>query len=252
MRNQHLDIWVHTRAWHPLTEIPSKEEPDAPSEAQILQATQKTPAPTTPGVGDLSPALKRVLYDAITYPYSTVNQRIKRLGPSARVFEQAKREGLEKGLIIESAAGQRIYLIPTKKAYDVLSIDCTYKRAPDEHSFYTGAVAFALKQHPRYRTVQIEAKVGNTNASADCITIAHDGTREAWELTLSTTNVLANAAKYTGTDFVKITFVCRDYKLREAVKACCREGGLDPNVLGKLDYSHLSALFRRQRQMYKY
>jgi len=251
MRNQNNAIWTNNKDWYPLTEIPTAENQDSTDERQKPQVSDDTPAPVKSNVPALSPALTKLLYDIITYPYSTVSTRTKRL-MSARMFEQAKREGLEKGLMIESSAGKRIFLVPTKKAYAALNIDCPYKRAPDEHSFYVGAVVYVLKKHPHYRSVTPEAKIGSSNASADCITIAHDGTRYAFEITLSTTNVLANAAKYTGTDFVTITFVCRDYKLKEAVKACCREGGLDPNLLGRLDFTHFSALLQRQRKMYGY
>lgn len=252
MKNQNYTIWAKIKDWHSLTEIRTPQSQDSTDEENKPHESDATNSSVQPSVVDLIPALMKLLYDIITYPYSNISKRIKRLSMSARMFEQAKREGLEKGLIIESSAGQTIFLIPTKKAYAALNIDCPYKRAPDEHSFYVGAVVYVLKKHPHYRSVTPEAKIGSSNASADCITIAHDGTRKSWEITLSTTNVLANAAKYTVTDFATITFVCRDYKLKEAVKACCREGSLDPNLLSRLDYTHISALIQRQRKMYAY
>jgi hypothetical protein len=68
----------------------------------------------------------------------------------------------------------------------------------------------------------------------------------------STGNVLPNAAKDAKTDFVQIVFLCRDYRLREAVKACCREGGLDPELLAKLAFMQFSSLLARQRKLSLY
>jgi hypothetical protein len=121
-----------------------------------------------------------------------------------------------------------------------------------EHAFYVGALCFLLKQSSHFRSVLPEAKIGSTSATADAITVGHNGERQAWEVTLSTTNLLSQAAKFRATDIVKITFVCRHYKLSDAVKACCREGGLDLDLLGRLDYTHWSALLRQQRNLYRY
>lgn len=135
MSHQQRNIWSNVKAWHSLTEIPPKEGPHTIGKSQNPPAADSAPPAVRPVPAGLSPALIRLLCDSIAYPFGTVSMRIKRLGMSARLFEQAKREGLEKGLIIESSAGQMLYLIPTKKTYEVLSIDCPSEQVPDEHYF---------------------------------------------------------------------------------------------------------------------
>lgn len=172
---------------------------------------------------------------------------------SVRAYEPAKVEGCEKKLIFESAAGKVIYLIPNPITFEAFNMPCPYDNNDHvEHSYYCGCTGFLLGKNPHYKSVHLLLKRGNSGAASDVVTIAHDGTREAWEVTLSTTNILANASKYENTDFAKIIFLCRDYRLREAVKACCREGGLNPDLLAKLDYMHFSQLLQRQRRLSLY
>jgi hypothetical protein len=253
MMTDNKPIWADVKPWHPLTEIPERKKPAPTGAPDNLRQTSKTPTDIRPPPPSINPALMRLLFDIVTYPYSDISARIKRLGLSARVFETAKREGLERGFIVESSAGQTLYLIPTKKTFSVLGMEDPYERAVSvEHAFYVNGLSWLLKQDPRYRAVVPEAKIGSTSATSDVITIAQNGMRSAWELTLSTSNLLSQAGKYVATDMVRITFVCRDCKLRDAVKACCREGGLDPDLLAKLDYTHWSALLRQQRSMHRY
>jgi len=257
--NDHSDrIWANIKDWSPLTEIPvtgDKSPNDSSWDRVTAAPADKSDflQPAHPSLDKVSAVLMRLLWDIIVYMFSSVSVRIKRLGISGRAFEQAKIEGREKGLFIESSAGQITYLIPTQKAFEAFNLPCPYKRDVSlEHSYYVLWTSFMLDKDPRFRSVQTEVKRGSSGSTSDVITVAHDGTRCAWEVTLSTTNVLANTCKYTDTDFVQIIFLCRDYKLREAVKACCREGGLDPDLLAKLDYRHFSQLLRRQRKLSLY
>ena len=247
----------HIRKFHPLTEMPEHHEispsqtpgmteVDAQKNALIEQARH-------PLLLRVSAVLIKLLWDILTYPYSSVSVRIKRLGISARVFERAKLEGCEKGFIFESSAGATKYLIANPITFEVFDMPCSYKRDVSiEHSYYVLWGCFLLKKDPRYKSVQPEVKRGDSGSTSDIVTVAHDGTRCAFEVTLSTTNILANASKYENTDFVRIVFLCRDYRLREAVKACCREGGLNPDLLAKLDYMQFSTLLRQQRRLSLY
>jgi hypothetical protein len=217
-------------------------------------AVQANAVPIIPMVAQAGRDLTliKLLFDTITYPYNDISTRIKRLSMSARVFETAKRAGLEQGFIRESSAGQTLYLIPQKKTFALFNTDDPYERAVCvEHAFHVGGLCFLLKQDPACKNAFAEMKTGTSSATADVATVALDGTRRAYEVTLTTGNCLSNAAKYMNTDFVSITFVCRDYKLQEAVRACCREGGLDSDLLARLEYTHLSALLRRQRTLYR-
>jgi hypothetical protein len=255
------EIVVHgfvIRKWHPLTELPEPNDP-AVIENNVIGSTDTVVGTTgvnrvtSPALHGLSAVLIRLLWDILCYLYCTVSVRIKRLGISARAFEQAKIEGCEKRLIFESAAGQVIYLIPYPITFEAFNMQCLYDNNDHiEHSFYCGCVGFLLGKDPRYKSVHPGLKRGNSGAASDIVTVAHDGTREAWEVTLSTTNILTNACKYENTDFARIVFLCRDYRLREAVKACCREGGLNPDLLAKLEYMHFSQLLQRQRKLSLY
>jgi hypothetical protein len=200
----------------------------------------------------LSAILVKILYDLMVYPYSNVSAIIKRLGLSARAFETAKREGAEKGLLLESAAGATTYLIPRPKTFDALDFPCPYDLSAIEHSYYSGWGGFMLGKDPANKSVHVELKVGYSSRASDIVTVGHDGSRRAYEVTLSTGNVLSNAAKYVNTAFVQVCFLCRDYRIREAVKACCREGGLDPELLAKLEFIQFSTLLNRQRKLSLY
>jgi hypothetical protein len=254
------EIFVHgyrIRKFHPLTEKPTRNESTF---SENGPAPDIRPSPNKsgsqiavhPNLNRLSPVLIKLLWDILCYPWSSISIRIKRLG-SASALENAKLEGFEKGFIFESAAGATKYLIPTLKTFESFNMPCPYKRSASiEHSYYVGWGCFLLGKDPGYKTVQPEVKQGSSGSTSDIVTVAHNGTRLAWEVTLSTTNILANACKYINTDFVQVVFLCRDCKLREAVKACCREGSLDSDLLAKLDYMQFSTLLRRQRKLSLY
>ena len=217
-------------------------------------AVQANAVPIIPMVAQAGrdPTLMKWIYDGIFYPYMSVSSRLKHLGISGREFTRAERIGLELGLFLRSSCGSTVYFILTKKAYAAFNMEWPYERSVSvEHSFYVGLTCFLFKQDPACKNAIAEMKTGTSSATADVATIALDMTRRAYEVTLSTGNCLSNAAKYMNTDFVSITFVCRDYKLQEAVRACCREGGLDSDLLARLEYTHLSALLRRQRKLYR-
>ena len=251
-------IYANLREWSLLTDIPvcdglfqNKTSGDASSQ----EKSDKTPVnqPSHPALQGISENLFKLLWDIMCYLYSSANIRIKRLGISPRVYEQAKLEGVEKKLFVESSAGQYKYLIPERKPFDAFDMSDPFNAGElREHSFYEHWWAHIIKKNPAYKTVQIEAPIGNSGSTADGITIEHNGTRIAWEITLSTKNVLSNAAKYANTDIAQINFLCRNYKLRDAVKADCREGRLDSNLLARLDYMHFSELLKCQQKLYRY
>jgi len=192
--------------------------------------------------------LMLIILDLIAYFFDQIKTRIERLGCSVRAFEEAKREGVEKKLFIESYAGKLLNLISTKKAFELLQRKCPYERSVSiEHSYYVLWNQHYLNRIPRYRKVVCEYPLGKFKASSDNVAFTHDGQREAFEVTLSTSNILANAVKYSDTDFSRIVFVCRHYQLKEAVKACCREGSLSDDLLQRLDYMQLSSLVRNAK-----
>jgi hypothetical protein len=143
-------------------------------------------------------------------------------------------------------------LFPLPKAFEALGFPCPYDLNHIEHSYYRELHRFLMAKDPANKSIHTEFTVGDSGSTGDIVTVGHDGTRRAYEVTLSTGNVLSNATKYINTDFATITFLCRDYRLREAVKACCREGGLDPELLAKLEFLQFSSLLARQRKLSLY
>ncbi len=251
-------IWANQKNWHPLTEIPAREEGDCAengpaagtSAASNISGQQQVGHPYLQGV---SAALIKIAWDIMVFPYSSVSVRIKRLGISGREYIKAKLEGCEKGYVLESTAGQTIYLIPYPKTFDAFNMTCPYDNKDHiEHSYYVGWGCFLLGKDPQNKSVRPAVKLGSSSAISDIVTAGHDGKRSAWEVTLSTTNILTNACKYENTDFARIVFLCRNYRLREAVRACCREGGLNPDLMAKLEFMHFSQLLRRQRKLSSY
>ena len=237
--------------------IPWRNLAEIPREAiSITQAKPTIPSKPTNKLSidaRLSTDAQRLIFDCIYYPYSAVRARMKRLGISGSVFEAAKRKATEKAYLRASYAGQTLYLIPLNKAFESLGIDNPYKRATSiEHAFYVNLAAYALKQDPRFKTVRLEVPLGKTGSTSDVVTVAHDGTMLAWEVTLSTTNILTNVVKYRGTSFARITFICRSWKLCEAVKRFCAHLELNPDLLSKLSFTYFNQLLKRQRGLYRY
>jgi hypothetical protein len=241
------------KTWHRLTELP-KESVGQTNMPPVAASKQHDVKPLlSPLLTGVSELLRRLLWDILMYPFSSVSERMKRLGMSARDFERAKEEGLERKFFIQSNAGQTVYLIPTStgfRAYNMLSPFSEGELL--EHSFYTEWCAFLLQKNPRYKSVKTNVRIGEGNAAADLVSITHDSCRQVWEISLSTGNLLSNCTKYINTDFAQIIFLCRTYKLREAVRACCREGGLSQNLLSRLVFMHFSQLLKFQKKLGSY
>ena len=242
-------------SWHPLTEVPASRQSDAvrdaaPAAPQIQTLQAQMSHELHPALRGVSSDLIKLLYDILAYLYANVRARIKRLNVSGRVFEKAKLEGLERGFFVEGTAGATTYLIPLAKTFAAFDSPCPYRRdVSPEHSYFVGLGRHLLQQNPGNKRVYTELKVGNSGCTADIVTIGQDFTRCAYEVTLSTTNILSNAAKYAHTDFAQIVFLCRDQKLRDAVRVCCREGGLDADLLTRLEFIQFSTLLGRQRRL---
>ena len=200
-----------------------------------------------PHLAGASPRLTRLCYDLIAYPYGSVKTIITRLRISARAFEKEMLDGCQRGLILKSCAGASTYLIPMPKVFEAFGFPCPYDLTSVEHSYYLGWNGFYLSQDPAIKTVYSELKIRNAGHTSDLVTLGYNGTRWAYEVTLSPGNCLSNCTKYADTDFDRIVFICRDHKLRDAVKASCCSAGLDPQLLAKLDFWHFGKLLRRPR-----
>lgn len=246
-----------TEPWHNLADVLAPairftaEEAESRPPATIASAAEQSHV--HPAFKVLSANAQRVVYDCTYYAFSAVSARVKRLGMSGRAFEEAQREATAQGFVIRSSAGQTVYLIATEKAFELFGIPFPYKRAVTlEHAFYVALGAFLLEKDPRYKSVRTEVPLGKTGAASDIVTIAHDGRMDAWEICLNTSRLLANANKYLNTAHAKVVFLARNHELRQAIKSFFKASNLDPNLLARLDYMHLSQLLRRQRKLSLY
>lgn len=246
------------KKWHSLTEKPERGKGGSSETTAIVKANSDAKKAAVhqslhPALQGVGPVLIKLLWDILCYPYSSVSVRIKRLGISARAFENAKREGCEKGLLIETANGQTTYLITTEKAFEAFNMPCPYKRNVSiQHSFRVMLLQFLLSKDPCYRKVFVEYPLNQRGSTGDVVTLCHDGSKESWEVTISTTNIISNLQKYETTSFVKIVFVTPGYRLKEAVKSTILGAGLSSDLLARVEFRHFSQLLRRQRKLSLY
>jgi hypothetical protein len=245
-------IYEHLKQWTPLTELPpSCLEKDAATGGTPSAPAASRPPESTPMPGDLvgmETALAKTLWNIICNPYHNVTQQIKQLDISVREFENQKHQLRDQGYILESSAGNNTFLIPTVKAYQAFKMPSPFGLEP-EHPFYVALGVSCLKKDPTVRHVFPEHPIGTGDKRSDIAVVAHDGRQTAYEVTLNTSNILSNATKYNNTAFARIVFLSRDFKLREAVRACCREGGLDPKLLSRIDFQHISEFLRQQHRL---
>jgi len=245
------------RKFHPLTEIPERDS-EIPAQTRAVvnvgDSTNKSKNQPIihPLLVDVSPVFMKLLWDILVYPFSSLSVRVKRLG-SARAVEKAKREGYEKGLLIETTNGQTTYLLLTEKGFEALNTPYPYKRNVSlQHSFRVKLLQFLLNQDPSYKKVFIEYPIDQKGTTADVATLRQDSGKEGWEVTISTTNVITNLLKYEKTNFVKVVFITPDYRLKEAVKSTISGANLNSDLLARVEFRHFSQLLRRQRKLYRY
>jgi hypothetical protein len=184
----------------------------------------------------------KLVFDCIIYLFDKVRARVKRLGFSIRTYEPAKREAMDDGYLIASSCGKTVYLIPTRKAYERFSMPWPYERSVSvEHSFGVRHAAYTLKQDATLSKVQVETPIGKKGSTIDVTTTAKNGTMTAYEITLSTGNLLSNAAKFQDTAYGRIVWLCRDAATAKAVRAYFNKSSALPSVLlKKFEYIHFS------------
>jgi len=237
------------KPWSPLTEAP------AGFSADKVPVPAKTPPkksrnnPPTPGPGSPASYANLVGMDILTFRYATVKSRIKRLRISVRAFETAKRILAEKDLILEYSAGKSLYLIPTPKFFTEYSLPCPYRRAVSlPHAFFCGWHQFWLRHDPCFRRITLEMPIGTQGATADLGIRCQDGSLQAVEVILSTSNVIQTAAKYLQTAYQRVWFSCRDYALKDTVKRIVQKSELPPTLTAKLEYLQFSTIATRYRK----
>jgi hypothetical protein len=233
--------------WHNLAELPVielttqeyiAEEPEKPQEVSLTGMSEKAESLT---------------YDCVQSPYHSIQSHMKRLNFSGSAFEAAKAEAIQNGYLIQSSAGKTAYLIASKKAFSAFGYEYPHERAvSEEHSFYVGLCVFLLQADPGYKTVKSEVPLGGSGSTSDVLATRMDGTIDAWEITLSTSNVLTNALKYQHTAYSRIVFLARDNQTADAIKRFFAASNIDSDLLSRIEYMFISQLLERQRKLSKY
>jgi len=249
--------------WHSLTELSGSGEDFAPKSSSTSKnrpakaekskvqpaADENLCSNNESGIlANLSSDSKTLLYNIAFKLGLSVRERIKMLNFSCRTYENAKHELITKGLIIESVAGRKKYLITKPEAFEGFGLLCPYKNLKfAEHSFYMHITALNLKARLTINSVMLEYKIGTSGHTADIVTQSHDGILTAYELTLSASNIIQNCLKYNNTAFAKITFLCRNTDLMKAVKSTVYKAGLSLELLAKIDFLLLSSALKKEK-----
>ena len=218
--------------WHSLTEIPQKETEQVSETPETIKNEQPT----------VKSSVDKLIWDCINYPNDKVTGHIARLDFSVRVYETVKNAAIQDGYLLHSMSGKSVYLIATPKAYDKFNLPCPYERnASLEHSFYVQLAAHILKKDTMLSKVQPETPIGSKGAAIDVTTIDKSGKMTAYEITLSTSNLLTNAAKLQDTAYEKIVWLCKDAATANAVKSYFnKSSALPEDLTAKFEYLHFS------------
>ena len=218
--------------WHSLTEIPNKETEQVSAVPETINNEQPT----------VKSSVDKLVWDCISYPNDKVTGHIARLDFSVRIYETAKNTAIQDGYLLHSMSGKSVYLIATPKAYDKFSYPCPYERnASIEHSFYVQLGAHILKKDVTLSKVQVETPIGSKGASIDVTTLDKSGNMAAYEITLSTSNLLSNASKLQETSYKRIVWLCRDAVTAKAVRSYFnKSSALPSDLLSRFEYLHFS------------
>lgn len=238
--NRDIRKALKTEPWVNLYEL------NAPTEKTLCSSPQPKPDVPEP---DLLPTAKKLAYDICIEPDSQYGERIHRLEVSARKLEKAKNELLTKEFAKELQFGQSLFLVPTTKLFEVLGLESPYRRdVSNVHSFSVLLLKKLLVPDPLTQSVKEEAFIGDSNSTGDLLVQTKNGERHLYEVTLSVSNVCANAAKAQNKGFSQIIFVCRDYDLKQAVWAKIRNAGFNEDFLATIRCVIFSQLIRRRKQ----
>lgn len=137
-------------------------------------------------------------------------------------------------------------LAATQQLYQVLGMECPYKRnAWDIHSFLVLLASKLIESYPLVKSVKTEVSLGDANSTVDLIAHLHDGHRHTFEVIHRTvTNIAATAAKLEGKGFSQIRFLCSDFNVKERVWATLRNAGFGDEFLASIRCDLLGALLR--------
>ena len=199
----------------------------------------------------LSDEAKKLAWDCLSYLFDGCAEHQKRLKLSARKFEQGKEHLIQASLVREVWIGQTLFIVPTDALYEAFSMapPRLRRRLSFDHSFAVRLGAHLVGQDPLVQWVQDEVPIGDSGATVDFVAGLRNGNREAYDVTLSISNVGANAAKCQDKGFSKIVFLCRDTKVKDAAWAGLRQSGLPPELLARCRCVLFSTLLKKQKAL---
>ncbi len=220
--------------WHSLAKIPQNET--NPTEKQKPSYIKSS--------------VDKLVLDCVHYPYQKVREHAERLD-SIREYDSAKKNAVQNGFLIQSRCGKSLYLIATQKAYDKFSIANPYKRATSiEHAFYVRLAEDILKKLTNSR-VNVETPIGTKGQTIDITITDKSGNITAIELTLSTSNLMANAAKLQDSAYQEIIWLCKDAATATAVKSYFNKlTSLPPKLTNKFEFIHFSKWTKQLENKY--
>jgi len=200
---------------------------------------------------EISTNARILAYDVVTYLDSQFTERQQRLSLSARDIEKSKRELLNKSLIKEVWIGKSLFLAPTKELYELLGMDCPYKRNIwDVHSFLILVAAKLVESNPLIKYAHTEVSTGDSSSTIDLVAYLKDGRRWAYEVIhRSMTNIVANAAKLQGKGYSQVIFLAVDFNTKEATWAAIRNAGFAPDFAATIRCIIFSTLIRQKKQL---
>jgi hypothetical protein len=235
--------------WQALDEIPEKQSQI--NSTVVENITKENPASIpNPELSQFSEFTKKLLWDCVTYLFNIVSTRIERLGMTGRNFEVAKKEAVDAGMLVESDGGRAMFLMPSVKLFEIFGIIPPYPRNVSlEHSFYVLLFSHILKSALSIRKIQIEYPIDQSGSTGDIWTISQSGEINSYEITLNTSNLLANAVKYKDSSCAKVVFLCRTNQLAKAVEKYFKNRSLDPQLAAKIKVIHFSKMLKDNQKI---
>ena len=101
--------------------------------------------------------------------------------------------------------------------------------------------------------VQMETPIGSKGATIDVTTTDQAGVITAFEVTLTTSNLLSNAAKLQDTAYQSIVWLCKDAATAKAVQARFNASTTLPDeLLARFEYMHFSKFTRKYESKEKH
>ncbi len=206
---------------------------------------QKTDAQVPPRI---SPDAALLAHDIVSVIDSVYKNRVNRLGISVPRLTNAKDELMARQLVIEIWLGKILFLAPTVELYNYLGLIAPYKRnVSTEHAFLVLVAKKIIETDPAVAKTAVEVSIGKSGRTIDLVAYMKDGLRQAFEITLSSSNVTENAAKMIGKGFSKITFICRDDQLRKSVATILKDADFKGDFASTLEVEIFRTLIHKNK-----